>query len=115
MPKMVWAELGDDGLAVRLFKNWKAASQSGHYPARAALMLRSIAIEDIRRKVWERDKKRCTHCGNVVAWYALELHEHLWRGRGGEVSVENGVTLCSDCHQNSEVAGHGKRKVKWSK
>ena len=115
MPRMVWAELGEDGMAIQLFKNWKAASQAGSYPAHAALMLRSIAVDDIRRQVWERDKKRCTHCGTVVSYYVMELHEYLWRGRGGAVSVLNGVTLCPDCHENSEIAGHGKRQVKWSK
>ena len=111
MPHMVWVEIGDDGRAVRLFKNLKATAGV----TRVLYMLRASAVEDIRRQVWERDNKRCTHCGTMVGWHIMQLHERVWRGRGGAMSVENGCTLCADCHQNSEVAGHGTRQIRWSK
>ena len=115
MPRMEWVEMGEDGRAIRIFKNFKLASQAHSYPSRIAHMLRASAVEDIRRQVWERDNKRCTHCGTMVGWHIMQLHERVWRGRGGEVSVVNGTTLCADCHQNSEVAGHGTRQIRWSK
>ena len=111
MPHMVWAELGADGRAVRILKCQKLTAAVEH----VAFILRMTAVGEIRRQIWERDKKRCTHCGNTVLWSVMNMHERVWRGKGGEVSVCNGTTLCADCHQNSEVAGHGKRKVKWSK
>jgi hypothetical protein len=113
MPRMVWAEIGDTGRAIRIFKNLKCAGVTSIYPNRIACMLRSTAVSDIRRQIWERDKKRCTHCGNVVSWFVMQMHERLWRGRGGEVSVENGTTLCESCHIDDPVAGHGERKPKW--
>ncbi len=113
MPRWEWVEVGDDGRAIRIFKNLKAAAATSIYPNRIGSFLRSIAVSDIRRQIWERDKKRCTHCGAVVSWLVMQMHERLWRGKGGEVSVDNGTTLCADCHQNSETAGHGKRQVRF--
>ncbi len=112
MPRTVWAQLGADGFAERIFKTQKQAAQACD---RYAYVLRSTAVEEIRRKVWNRAKHTCEHCGNVVSWYVMQLHEFIWRGRGGEVSFENGRCLCADCHQNDVVAGHGSRKVLWSK
>jgi hypothetical protein len=115
MPRMVWAELGEiSGLPIRIFKNQKAASLRGSWD-RVAYILRSFAVTEIRRAIWLRDGKRCTHCGNTVTWQSMEMHERIWRGRGGEVSVVNGCTLCSDCHADSPVAGHGNRKPQWKK
>ena len=107
MPRTCWAEIGDSGFAIRIFKNAKHIGSV----IRFQYMLRARAVEEIRRQVWERDNKRCTHCGTMVGWNIMQLHERIWRGRGGEVSIDNSVTLCADCHQNSEVAGHGLRKV----
>jgi 5-methylcytosine-specific restriction endonuclease McrA len=113
VPKMVWAEIESDGKACRIFKNRKAAYLFHVSLTCVQFMLRATAVEEIRRKIWLRDKKRCTHCGNVVSWLIMQMHERLWRGRGGEISVENGTTLCADCHSDDPVAGHGKRKPQW--
>lgn len=115
MPQMVWAEFESDGRAVRIFKTRKLAMLLMTPIVRVAHVLRSVAVTDIRLKIWHRDKKKCTHCGQDVSWGVMEMHERLWRGRGGEISVDNGTTLCYDCHQHDDVAGHGKRQVKWSK
>jgi 5-methylcytosine-specific restriction endonuclease McrA len=113
MPRMEYVEIGQDSRAIRIFRNFKLASQAHSYPSRIAHMLRVTAVEDIRRQVWERDNKRCTHCGNLVSFENMQMHERQWRGRGGEISLDNCTTLCADCHQNSEVAGHGKRRVRF--
>ena len=114
MPLMVWVEIGDEsGLPVRIFKNQKAASRRGSWD-RISYVLRSMAVSEIRRAIWERDGRRCTHCGRALTYQSLEMHERLWRGKGGEVSVENGTSLCGDCHQNDKVAGHGNRRPQWS-
>lgn len=109
----VWTQIAEDGLAVRIFKNLKAAVRSGTYPHGCQYVEREIAVDAIRRKIWLRDKKHCTHCGSIVSWFTMQMHERIFRGRGGEVSVENGTTLCADCHHNDDVAGHGKRKPQW--
>lgn len=115
MPRMVWAEVESDGLAVRIFKNRKMAFLLATPISVPAFILRSVAVGDIRRKIWKRDKQKCVHCGDIVPYGVFEMHERIWRGRGGEVSVENGVTLCSGCHQTDKVAGHGTRQVQWTK
>lgn len=112
MPKMCWAELGADGFAERIFKNAKQAVLSG---VTAAFILRAVAVTTIRRKIWLRDNKTCTHCGATVLWGVMNMHERCWRGRGGEISLENGTCLCYSCHIDDPVAGHGKRRVQWSK
>lgn len=105
MPRMVWAEFGENGLPIRIVKSAK------HAVLRVAYVLRSMAVKSIRHQIWIRDGKKCTHCGADVSWETMEMHERIWRGRGGEISVANGTTLCYDCHQNDPVAGHGKRRV----
>ena len=109
MPRMCWTQLGLDGKAVRILKSAKLV---GVVP-RAAYILRMTAVDDIRRAVWERDKRRCAHCGVAVGYNVMELHERLWRGRGGEISLQNSVCLCYPCHQHDEMAGHGKRRPQW--
>lgn len=113
MVRWVWVGIGRDGLAERIFKNRKQAVLAGE-PLGGAFMLRSEAVTVIRRKIWNRDNKTCTHCGATVPWSVMEMHERIWRSRGGEISVANGTTLCYDCHQHDDVAGHGTRSIKWS-
>ncbi len=114
MPRMVWCGIGENGLPRCIYKNRKQAVLAGE-PLGGAFMLRAIAVESVRRQIWERDGHKCTHCGVTVGWFVMELHERIWRGRGGQVSVDNGATLCQNCHADDPVAGHGKRKVLWSK
>jgi hypothetical protein len=109
MPRMVWSEIGLDGFAVRILKNLKHSFSLD----RVEFMLRSQAVTEIRRQIWDRAKRTCEHCGKRLTHSAFEMHENIWRGRGGEVSVDNGRCLCVYCHQNDIVAGHGKRKVRF--
>jgi hypothetical protein len=113
MPRMVWCGIGADGLAERIYKNRKQAVLAGE-PLGGAFLLRADAVTTIRRKIWNRDKHTCTHCGAIVSWFTMEMHEKIWRGRGGDISVDNGTTLCNNCHADDPVAGHGKRKIQWS-
>ena|ERR1700722_13255155 len=113
MPRMVWTEIGDSSLPIRIFKNRKQAVMAGCLLG-GAYMLRAIAVESIRRQIWKRDGHTCTHCGAIVSWFTMQMHERIWRGRGGEISLDNGTCLCDNCHADDEVAGHGKRKIQWS-
>ena len=114
--KRVWVELSDDLHTIRIFRNAKDAGKSPAWDAgRVALAIRARATEDLRRAVFTRDGYACTHCGAVVDWQSGEMHERQWRGRGGEMSLENSTTLCRACHSNDPVAGHGKRQPQWSK
>jgi 5-methylcytosine-specific restriction endonuclease McrA len=108
----VWVILGADGRAIEILKNEKhAAQQPAGTPT--GYKDRALVTEQIRKQVFVRDGYACTHCGAPVSWYTGQMHERVWRGRGGEISVANSTTLCADCHQKDPVAGHGSRAVQW--
>lgn len=119
MPDIVWVKIsGVDKTPIRIFRNQKEAVQDDGYSLGLVLRwIRAQAVEIIRRKIFVRDDWSCTHCGAPVTWDGPnkgEMHEREWRGRGGEISLENGTTLCQACHRKDPVAGHGTRAVQWS-
>ena len=113
--KYVWVELAPEGtFAIRIFKNAKAAAASAAWLVGHVVQVSRVrAVRDIRARVFARDRFACTHCGADVTWHSGQLHERQWRGRGGEVSVENCTTLCYSCHQSDPKGGHGNRKPQW--
>lgn len=115
--ELVWVKLdittGTLG-PVAIFANYKQARDSGASPI--AEYSRQWATDFIRRAVFVRDNWTCTHCGDEISWDGPNrghLHERLFRGNGGEISVANSTTLCYTCHMADPVAGHGKRKPQW--
>lgn len=112
-PCMVWVAVAD-GKPVEIFDNQKQAVASG---VTIVEMEYAAAVESIRLAIFVRDNYECTHCGDGVTWegdFKGDMHEQMWRGRGGHISVANGRTLCPKCHHNDPVAGHGNRSVQWS-
>src|SRR5262249_46319204 len=80
-------------------------------------MPRALAVEQIRRKVYDRCEHRCTRCQQFLVFErgfvnSMEMDEIQPRGKceqvsrfdyqSGEVSVANGQALCRSCH-----TGHG--------
>ena len=112
--KRVWVELSAEGCVIRIFRTRRDAAE-----AELAFPInhvdRAEAVKDIRRQVFERDGYSCTHCGKAINWDTGHLHERLWRGRGGEMSLDNSTTLCYSCHLNDPVAGHGKRQPQFTR
>ena len=112
--KQVWCELSAEGRVIRIFRNRRKAAEAAlAFPV--DLVDRAEAVKDIRRQVFERDGYSCTHCGKAINWDTGHLHERLWRGRGGEMSLDNSTTLCYSCHLNDPVAGHGKRQPQFTR
>ncbi len=75
--------------------------------------------DSVRRKVLQRDKYTCFHCGwNHDQWNRsdprhLELHHEKHHARGGENTEKNLVTLCTVCHDDvHREEGAGKRQKK---
>lgn len=102
-------------IPVEIFDNHKAAIASGQTICECDY---ASAVGIIRQAVFVRDDFQCTHCGAHLTWEKDnkgEMHEQLWRGRGGNISLVNSRLLCNTCHQNDPVAGHGDRKPQWSK
>ena len=49
----------------------------------------------VKKKVWERDGKRCIICGRP---YAMPNAHYISRAHGGLGIEQNIVTLCQTCH-----------------
>lgn len=117
--KTVLAEVGLDGLPIRIFRTVKAAIQ---LPVeQVAEFPKAFAVGVIRRKVFERagctphQSGNCEECGRTIRWYAGdwdsgEMHEVIPRGKGGEVSVHNSIALCRNCHTVDATSAHGNRR-----
>lgn len=52
-----------------------------------------------RLSVFERDRKRCQHCGASIYWEDYHMHHVKHRGRGGDDSLANMKSLCLTCHR----------------
>lgn len=52
--------------------------------------------------VFDRDNWRCTECNSRNN---LTAHHVIYRSQGGEDSMENLKTLCSDCHSYAHGTG----------
>lgn len=77
-------------------------------------------IEQLRRQVFERDGYRCTgevdgeRCGRRVMWegtFAGQMHHIIPRGKRGDDSLSNCVTLCPGCHAKE----HPRARLRWMK
>lgn len=121
MEKKCYAELNlNSGLAIRIFRNKKMAVIYAVNPNRGMspepnirYMDRATAVGQIRLQVFGRDCFRCVECDAPVVWErghsnSGEMDERQARGdcvqgenglcHSGEISVENGQTLCHRCH-----------------
>lgn len=61
------------------------------------LRLDRRAYEKLRKQVLERDGWRCQYCGSSEN---LHVHHVQSRGRLGDDTLENLITLCAYCHRN---------------
>ena len=119
MEKKVRVELGDNGLPVRIFRRDKKYLT---IPLdRWIWMTKADATGLIRLQVFERAGGKveggetlvpgnCEKCERPIWWETFENHEKVFRGRGGEVSLENCQALCPSCHQWGPNAIHQDRR-----
>jgi 5-methylcytosine-specific restriction endonuclease McrA len=64
-------------------------------PRRPRLRLDADSYRKLRTEVLERDSWRCQYCGTSDH---LQVHHIGSRGRLGDDTDENLITLCADCH-----------------
>lgn len=103
----VYVELLDDEI-VRIFRSYDDAVHSEAWDEERVVQCElSEAVTAIRLTVCESANGECQDCGEYVGW-AGHMHEVKTRGQGGEISTENSIWLCADCHLNHE---HGDRKT----
>ena len=101
MSKMVWVEVNDAGLPVRIFRNRKAAYAFGKEWVGA--MLRVEAVGSIRHQIFLRSKGECEICATPLNESSGHLHEQKHRGQGGEISLENSIFICPTCHRHAHA------------
>lgn len=78
---------------------------------------RRETVGHIRRQVFERDKRQCVACGEMLVLdsghrNSMEMHERIPRGRGGVIALWNSESRCHDCHTGRHGA-HGKRRPRF--
>ena len=54
-----------------------------------------------RRKLYKRDGGVCAHCGLRCEPSHWEAHHRIRVIDGGDWSLENGLTLCPECHKKT--------------
>ena len=111
-----------DGNIVRIFRSthgedWSRAMAAGTLQT----CPKKDAVGEIRGKIWKRCAGRCEWCGSPVTESGslrrrMHQHEKVFKGKGGgsgEVSLDNCVGICYDCHFN-DPAAHGDRRPQFS-
>jgi 5-methylcytosine-specific restriction endonuclease McrA len=120
MPKLVRVEIGPNGLPCRIFRDhsWKTCENE------VQIMDRAKAVGAIRAQVFDRatgdspaggETSECERCGRTIRWETFEMHERVFKGKGGEVSLQNCEALCRACHRTSGDAAHADRRWQSSK
>ena len=103
-------EVGADRRVVRIFKSTRAAYKwlvTEHHGALLKRVEREVAVKQIREQIWERCGGICEKCSiNRVTWDSGQMHEKQHRGKGGDISLENSIFICRDCH---DAAHHDRR------
>lgn len=112
----VWVELGEKSQVLRIFRNrCEALAVSMQGDIITALVEKADAVGNIRQQVFNRANWRCEHCGASLTYKTGQMHEKLPKGKGGEVSLENCMLLCYNCHQGRPDAEHGARRPQFGK
>lgn len=69
-----------------------------------------MTVGEIRRIVYDYQDGRCLWCDKFVTWKQAHMHEKVARGKGGKISLDNSIILCSNCHLN---VAHGDRRLQF--
>jgi 5-methylcytosine-specific restriction endonuclease McrA len=107
--KFCIVELDANDQVVRIFRTLVESSKAAVW----ALALRTEAVAAIRKQIFKRSGGQCEYCGKFING-KFHLHEKIHRSRGGEISLENSVALCADCHIGP-TGEHGSRRPQFSK
>lgn len=101
-----------DSKTYQIFRSAKAWVAAGVRGAKLSVMPRVDAVRQIRWQLYINDP-HCRWCGEGVSWEGCQMHEVIPRSNGGEISLENSIILCYDCHQGRKDSAHGNRKLQF--
>jgi 5-methylcytosine-specific restriction endonuclease McrA len=110
MNKRVWVQMELELYPVRIFRTHKAAIESGTHIQH---MDRAEAVRSIRDRLWLLSESQCMWCGFPVSYENFHMHEVVPRGAGGEISLENSVVICAECHIIGPDAAHSNRRPRF--
>lgn len=110
----VWVQLGENGLACKIFSHQKEMFFECPADAKAIEMERALAVRQIRVQIWDRQDGTCIRCPKILTWAGMHMHEREHRGRGGNYSLENSEGLCFDCHLGADGV-HQEKQLKFTK
>lgn len=124
MEKKVRVLVGENNLPARIFRKDKEWLK--FEPHEWIWMGKADAVGLIRLQVFERTggrvfegetlvKGKCEECDRYITWDSMEQHERIFKGKGGEVSLENCIALCHNCHTGSPTSAHGDRRWQTAK
>jgi hypothetical protein len=98
--KLVWVEKDSRLQVFRIFRNRQDASAAARHIGRRVIdMFYGEAVGMIRHTVFIRSQGFCEGCAAPVTESTGHMHELLHRGKGGEISMDNSVFICADCHK----------------
>lgn len=102
-PKLVYVELNDSGRVTRVFRGYPPIG-SGQ---KVRQQTRTTAVAEIRQQVFRRANGNCEYCAAIITSDTGHMHEKVFRSRGGEISLDNSVAICHDCHRGEHGLGKG--------
>ncbi len=110
-----WCLMDSRGV-VRIFKNKKRAAQAEGVMWPAVRLMNYVeAVAQVRDFIYERCEGHCEKCGKTITDKTMHMHEKLHRGQfdangwSGEISRDNSVGICYDCHFGQGGAHHNRR------
>lgn len=109
MSQMVWAEVNFGGYVERIVRGRKTVTD--HPVCRILRVERALAVNSIRRQIVVRSDGECEICAAPVTESSGNMHEKVWRGKGGEISLANSIFICRTCHHRE----HKSRNPRFSK
>jgi hypothetical protein len=96
--RMAWVQVSKDtSTVIRIFKNQRTAFSA--VDTEPTWMPYGIAVASIRHQLFIRSQGLCENCCAIVTEKSGHMHEKKWRGKGGEISMDNSVFICPRCHQ----------------
>lgn len=69
-----------------------------------------IYTADDKDVIFYRDKQKCYKCGGTVQRRDADIHHVIHHGKGGDTTLENGVLMHRECHQDLHKQKGGTRK-----